>query len=217
MPEGKGKQNAPLLNLVTGGERSFLARGIKEKEIRVRATAHLVMQANLPEGGEPEIQFGVAGRSDANAAAALRERMYLLPMPRIPQEQRNPAYLSISADGKAGSQEFRQAWVARTVRQCMAMVDQPWPARLESQAEALADLQHRETDAWLTEWLENALVDCAGSQVHLQGDLCGLRSVVRGERGREADSTRRHPSRDGEVRSGGTKAVQDLEGEAVQR
>jgi hypothetical protein len=166
VPEGKGTQNTTLLNLVTGGERSFLARGIKEKEVRVRATAHLVMQANLPEGGEPEIQFGVAGRSDADAAAALRERMYLLPMPRIPQEQRNPAYLSISADGKEGSQEFRQAWVARTVRQCMAMVDQPWPARLGSQARALADLQHRETDAWLTEWLENALVYCAGSQVH---------------------------------------------------
>lgn len=165
-PESKGNQDVGLINLVTGGERAFPARGIKEKEVMVEASAHLVMQSNLPQSGVPSLRFGISDASDNTEAAALRGRMYLLPMPMIPMDQRNPAYLTISAPNTPGSREFRQAWVARTVRQCVAMVGQPWPGRLESQTEALDDLQHRESDPWVTDWLESLMVRHEGSEVH---------------------------------------------------
>ena len=164
--EAKGNQDAGLINLVTGGERSFPARGIKEKEVRVTASAHLIMQSNVPETGTPELRFGVASTSDSSEASALRGRMYMLPMPQIPKDQRNAAYLSISAHNVEGSAKFRQAWVARTIRQCVAMAGQPWPDRLESQAAALDELQQRETDPWVSEWLERVLVTAAGGEVH---------------------------------------------------
>ena len=164
--ETKGNQDVGLINLVTGGERSFPARGIKEKEVMVQPSAHLIMQSNIPETGAPELRFGISSPSDETEVAALRERMYMLPMPTIPKAERNPAYLNVSATNTEGSVEFRQAWVARTVRQCMAMAGQLWPDRLESQAAALDDLKRRETDPWVSEWLENLLVPAPGSEVH---------------------------------------------------
>ena len=161
-PETKGNQDVGLINLVTGGERAFPARGIRAAEVMVEPTAHLIMQSNLPEAGAPELRFGISSTSDASEAAALREGMYLLPMPQIPEDQQNRAYLDISALNTPGSAVFRQAWVARTVRQCMAMAGQPWPDRLESQKRALDDLRRRETDPWVSEWLETLLVPSPG-------------------------------------------------------
>ena len=74
--------------------------------------------------------------------------------------------LEISAINTPGSAAFRQAWVARTVRQCIAMANRPWPERLESQSQALAELQRRETDPWVTEWLEYLLVIEPGAEVN---------------------------------------------------
>ena len=162
MPEAKGDIDVGLVNLVTGGERAFGARGIKEKDVMVTATAHIIMQSNVPEHGSADLRFGISSTSEDSEAAALRDRLYLLPMPQIPKDQQKKAYLSISAE----SVEFRQAWVARTVRQCMAMAGQSWPDRLVSQEDALGDLQHRETKPWRTEWLEHALVVDQKSEVN---------------------------------------------------
>ena len=165
-PECKGDQDLGLINLVTGGDRGFPVRRIKEAEEMMLPTAHLVQQSNMPREGAPELRFGITSTSDDDEVAAFRERMHLLPMPVIPEDQRNPAYLEVSATNTPGSAAFRQAWVARTVRQCIAMADQPWPAQLESQAKAMDELRRRETDPWVTEWLENLLAEESGAEVN---------------------------------------------------
>lgn len=165
-PECKGDQDLGLINLVTGGDRGFPVRRIKQAEEMMLSTAHLVQQSNLPREGAPDLRFGITSTSDDDEVQAFRERMHLLPMPVIPEDQRNPLYLTISATNTPGSPAFRQAWVARTVRQCMAMAAKPWPQRLESQAQAMDDLRRRETDPWVTEWLENLLVEESGAEVN---------------------------------------------------
>ena len=164
--ESKGNQDAGLLNLMTGGERDAVVRPIKEAEVRIAITAHLIMQSNLPETGAPELRFGISSHSADTEVAALLSRMYVLPMPVIPEDLRKEEYLEISAPNTQGSTLFRQAWVARTVRQCMAMVGRPWPARLQSQSGALEDLRRREQEPWEGEWLENLLVPAQDAEVH---------------------------------------------------
>ena len=105
--------NSELLNKMTGGDEGTWARDVGEKAIELRRPPHLVFQFNT--GPNQALVLPIGGQTAAEVA--LRDRTFCLPMPVIPPEQRDDRLLDIARTDK----RFRQAWVARTVQQCIAV------------------------------------------------------------------------------------------------
>ena len=105
--------NTELLNEMTGGDDGAWARDVREKAVELRRPPHLVAQFNTRPGEPPALPIG----GSTEAEVALRDRTFCLPMPVIPPEQRDGRLLDIARTDKM----FRQAWVARTVQQCVAV------------------------------------------------------------------------------------------------
>ena len=105
--------NTELLNELTGGDEGSWARDVREKAIELRRPPHLVFQFNIGPDQAPVLPIGGA----TSAEVALRDRALCLPMPAIPMARRDGRLLDIALTDKV----FRQAWVARTVEQCVSV------------------------------------------------------------------------------------------------
>ena len=110
--------NCQVLNEVTGGDEGTRARDIREKAIVLHRPPHLVAQFNTGPGETPLLPIG--GKTEAEKA--LRDRTICLPMPQIPVAKRDSRLMDVSRT----DQEFRQAWVARTVLQCSTVLNGPY-------------------------------------------------------------------------------------------
>ena len=157
-----------LLNQASGGEGRLTARDVREKRRRFTPTATLYIQANDPKPGQPVLNIGRT--SDSDAAAALRDRLRLLPMPEVPEHLRDDR-LREWAPKQAAS---RQAFMAILLRYAHDQLDAVSPpAGPESQKEALERLAKAESPDWLNDWLPGLFVphDCQDLAV------CGHRTA----------------------------------------
>ena len=148
-PDCLGSLDVRLLNRLSGGDQ-MSARDVGEKVQKLEASAHLIIQGNPPDQGR---QF--LGLDEKTAEAdAFRERLRLYPLEVIPKDQRRPEFVDLARDDET----FREAWLARTVRQCRLMIDeQASPAGCETMAEAVRKLAAIEAPAWRSDWLSCAL------------------------------------------------------------
>ena len=140
--------NTQVLNEITGGDRGTRARDVREKSVELRRPPHLIVQFNTGKGEMPVLPIG--GKTESERA--LHDRTMCLPMPVIPHEKRDGRLLDIASYDKI----FRQAWVARSVEQCRALLDSPDncptpPQGCVTMKEALARQAHAALPRWQTE------------------------------------------------------------------
>ena len=167
MTESGGELDPIPMNQVSGGEGEIDARDVNEKTVSFQPTAHMVIQANVDEDGTG-LRLGIHSDGDSDAAAALRDQLKFIPMPAIPEEERDagfplPGNLRdgfMDRDGRddADARRRRQAWVARTVRQCVAMVGKTVPPPLATMQSLLDETRAREAPPWTQKWLPHVLV-----------------------------------------------------------
>ena len=157
-PDCLGNLSTRLLNQLSGGDR-LQVRDVGEKVQGVEATAHLVIQGNPPDEGEHFL-----GLDDQSAEAdAFRDRLRLYPLQEIPPDRQRPEYVDVAREDRL----FREAWLARTVRQCQLMIDQQAPPDgCETMTQAVQNLAALEAPAWRREWLPHALVQTPGGTVN---------------------------------------------------
>ena len=166
MAESDGEMNPTDLNLVGGGEGKIAARDVAEKISLFPPTAHLIIQANVPEDEDSSgLKLNIYGSSDSTAAAALRDRLKFIPMPAIPKEESDPGFPRGNLrDGFGDNNDpndarlRRQAWVARSVRQAVAMVGQELPPPLKTMNDLLEERRVAEGPLWVREWLPHVLL-----------------------------------------------------------
>ena len=150
-----------LANQISGGE-SLRVREIREKSEVIEVTASLVLLGNTPEAGARLL--GVGG--DGEDAKALRDRIRLIPMPRIPDDKVNPFFKQAWKDPA-----FLQAYLARTVEWMQEMVDVPRlpPNSGSMQAALEAQVEHEQPD-WRREWLPEILIPCDEEERYANSD-----------------------------------------------
>ena len=150
-PDCLGNLYIRLLNQLSGGDR-LQVRDVGEKVQRVDTTAHLIIQGNPPERGKHFL-----GLDEQSAEAdAFRDRLRLYPLQPIPDDQQRSEYVDLPREDRL----FREAWLARTVRQCQLMIDENAapPKGCKTMAQAVQDLAAQEAPAWRRDWLPHALV-----------------------------------------------------------
>ena len=157
-PDCLGQLDLHLLNLLSGGDE-LAARDVGEKVKVIRPSAHLILQANPPEAGGRFLGLD----EQSGTADAFRERLRMLPLSPIPADKRKPQYVHLASD----SREFREAWLARSVRQAMRFLDKHGqragpPVETATMAQAVEQLAAHEAPAWQREWLQVVMVKGPG-------------------------------------------------------
>ena len=167
MSDADAEMNPASLNQVSGGEATIFARDVSEKGVEFHPSAHLVIQANLPdEAGSSGagVKFNMHG-GNSTAAAALVDRLKFVIMPEILEEERDLGFPDgnlrdgfLDRNNADDSRLRRQAWVARTVRQAVAMAGKTMPPPLKSMNDFLEERRRAEGPLWGSEWLPYVLV-----------------------------------------------------------
>ena len=141
--------NVTLINQLTGGDEIEF-RDVGEKSEKVRPIANTIIQGNPPERGKQLLGVG----SESGAAAALLDRLVMMPMKAVPADQREKRLLFIAQDDPS----FRQAYVARLVAASVRMKDIGLPKPNTAMKEEARRMVDRELPLWQSEWLPNAIV-----------------------------------------------------------
>ena len=158
------------MNAISGGESVTPARDVSEKITSFHVTAHMVIQANVPEGGdESSVRLNLGRRGGTDARAALAERLKFILMPALAPEARDPGFPDgnlrdgfLNDDDPDDARRRRQAWVARSVRQAAAMAGKAMPPPLKAMEDLAEERRQAEAPAWEREWLQTALVPLVG-------------------------------------------------------
>ena len=168
--EADSEMHPELLNAVSGGESGISARDVGEKISTFPATGHLVIQANVPESGdETGVRLNLGRKGGADARAALAERLKFIVMPALDPEDRDPGFPDgnlrdgfMDRENAEDARRRRQAWVARSVRQAVAMAGETLPPPLAAMEDLAEERRLAEASAWVREWLPYVLVPLEG-------------------------------------------------------
>ena len=159
VPEAKQVDNR-LLNQLSGGESNLRARDVGEKAVRIRVTAHLIIQANEQASGKRLLGIG-DDDTDPSATAATKERAKLIPMKRIEKEDQDDSIIDAGSGESEDAAQFRQAFVARVLSRCPDIVAEgnKFPEAVGSMTEELERMEALESPLWMEEWLKRAFAE----------------------------------------------------------
>ena len=151
VPEIKDNLDVELMNEVSG-DRVISARecGIKEGQFVVGA--HLMLQGNLSEDGQ--VQLGIDAAAWGSAAAAFAERLRMLTLPELREEDKDPG-LSAAME----TDIFRQACLQRLAYHANRMFGfGPVAPKSELMLQRQQEQAEAELPSWVTECLQPAVL-----------------------------------------------------------